>query len=128
MEVPIIRIGNSKGIRLSKTMIERYQFKDKAEIIMREGDLLLRPVHSTRAGWENKFRQMHRQGEDRPLMGELFEEDELFEENVLSDEDKSCAEDAAADENNRFMDDILSDEDILSDDDDLPGKSDLPDQ
>lgn len=85
MEVPIIRIGNSKGIRLSKTMIERYQLKDKVEIVMREGDLLLRPVHSARKDWEHQFIKMHRQGEDRLLMGDLFEEDDLGDEEYPGD-------------------------------------------
>jgi antitoxin MazE len=75
MEVPIIRIGNSKGIRLSKTVMERYQFKDKAEMILRQGELVLRPVHSIRHDWDEQFRQMHNEGEDHLLMGDLFEED-----------------------------------------------------
>ena len=33
MEIAIIQIGNSKGIRLSKTLLEKYNIKDKIEII-----------------------------------------------------------------------------------------------
>ncbi|MFN5384981.1 MAG: AbrB/MazE/SpoVT family DNA-binding domain-containing protein, partial [Bacteroidota bacterium] len=29
MEIPIIKIGNSKGIRLSKTILEKYNITDK---------------------------------------------------------------------------------------------------
>ena len=31
MEVSIIRIGNSKGLRLSKTILDKYQINDKIE-------------------------------------------------------------------------------------------------
>lgn len=33
MELPIINIGNSKGIRLSKTILEKYEIGDKIELI-----------------------------------------------------------------------------------------------
>lgn len=34
MEVSIIKIGNSKGFRLSKTILERYNITDKMELIL----------------------------------------------------------------------------------------------
>ncbi len=39
MEVPVINIGNSKGIRLSKTILKKYQITDKVELILRKGKL-----------------------------------------------------------------------------------------
>jgi antitoxin MazE len=33
MKVPIVPIGNSKGIRLSKTLIEKYDLRDSVELI-----------------------------------------------------------------------------------------------
>ena len=33
MEAAIIKIGNSKGLRLSKTILEKYNIKDKVEMI-----------------------------------------------------------------------------------------------
>jgi antitoxin MazE len=44
MEVPIINIGNSKGIIISKTILERYGFTDKIELVMEENHLELKPV------------------------------------------------------------------------------------
>ncbi|HUH73967.1 MAG TPA: hypothetical protein VLZ75_06115 [Chitinophagales bacterium] len=37
MEIPIIKIENSKGLRLSKTILEKYNIKDKVELILEEG-------------------------------------------------------------------------------------------
>jgi uncharacterized cysteine cluster protein YcgN (CxxCxxCC family) len=34
MDISVVKIGNSKGIRLSKSLIERYNIKDTVEVIM----------------------------------------------------------------------------------------------
>jgi len=36
MEIPVIKIGNSKGIPLSKALLEQYQIQDKVEIVLNE--------------------------------------------------------------------------------------------
>lgn len=79
METSIIKIGNSKGLRLSKTILEKYNIKDKVEIILEKGHIILRPVDSPRKGWDKAFRKMHQSGDDKPLMNDLFEE-ESFDE------------------------------------------------
>lgn len=79
MEIPIIQIGNSKGIRLAKTILERYQFADKVELIFKEGYLIIKPVSHPREGWETAFQEMHEHGDDELLMDDVFE-DELLEE------------------------------------------------
>jgi antitoxin MazE len=79
MEIPIIKIGNSKGIRLAKMILERYQFTDKVEVIFKKGYLILKPAHHPREGWEAAFEEMHRRGDDELLIDDVFE-DELLEE------------------------------------------------
>jgi antitoxin MazE len=79
MEVSVIQIGNSKGIRLSKTLLERYDIKDTVELILEKGHIILKPKAEPRKGWERAFRRMHELGEDQPLMDDVFE-DENFEE------------------------------------------------
>ncbi len=56
MEVSIIKIGNSKGFRLSKTLIDKYNIKDKVEIILKKGYIILRPIPTPRKGWETAFK------------------------------------------------------------------------
>lgn len=51
MEVSIIRIGNSKGIRIAKTILEQYDIQDKVELILEEGYLVLKPIPQPRTGW-----------------------------------------------------------------------------
>jgi len=79
MDISVIKVGNSRGIRLSKTLIERYNIKDTVEVIMEKGYLILKPKTETRKGWEDSFRKMHDNGDDKTLMSDVFE-DENFEE------------------------------------------------
>lgn len=79
MEIPIIKIGNSKGIILSKTLLERYKLGNKLEIVMKENHLELKAVKSVREGWDEKFQEMHQRGDDRPLIEHLSEDEEIEE-------------------------------------------------
>ena len=79
MEIPIIRIGNSRGIRLAKTILERYNITDKVELIFKEGFIIIRPSYHPREGWETAFKEMHERGDDELLIDDIFE-DEILEE------------------------------------------------
>jgi len=86
MKVPIIKIGNSKGILLSKTMLERYHFGEKVELIMQENHLELKPIDTPREGWEDKFRQMHEAGDDKLIIDDLFEDEDMFNDGDMFDD------------------------------------------
>jgi len=55
MDISIIPIGNSKGIRLSKTLLEKYNITDKVELILEKGYIILKPKSEPRNGWEKAF-------------------------------------------------------------------------
>ncbi len=79
MEISVIKIGNSKGLRLSKEILERYKIKDKVELIFEKGYIILKPKKQPRQGWEKAFKQMHENNDDKLLLADVFE-DETFEE------------------------------------------------
>ncbi len=79
MEVSIIKIGNSKGFRLTKTILERYNITDKIELILEKGQIILRPISEPHKGWDKAFQKMHENGDDQLLMNDVFE-DENFDE------------------------------------------------
>lgn len=79
MELSVITIGNSKGIRLSKTILEKYNIQDKIELILEKGFIVLIPKAEPRKNWEKAFKTMHENGEDQMLIDDIFE-DENFEE------------------------------------------------
>ena len=66
MDISLISIGNSKGIRLSKTILEKSQ-------------IIIKPVAEPRKGWDLKFKKMHDNGDDKLFIGDVFK-DEDFEE------------------------------------------------
>lgn len=79
MELSIINIGNSKGVRLSKTILEKYSISDKIELILEKDYIILKPKTEPRKGWDKAFKKMHENGDDQLLMDDVFE-DESFEE------------------------------------------------
>jgi len=78
MEISVINIGNSKGIRLPKTILEQYNICDTLELILEKGRIILKPKTIPRKGWEKSFKQMNANGDDRLIIDDVFD-DEGFE-------------------------------------------------
>lgn len=55
MEISLINIGNSKGIRLPKTILKKFNILDKIEMTLEEGYIILKPKLSPRKNWEKAF-------------------------------------------------------------------------
>jgi antitoxin MazE len=81
MDISVIPIGNSKGIRLSKTLLEKYNITDKVELILEKGYIILKPKSQPRQGWENDFKKMHANGDDQLLFDDIFQDENLEEWN-----------------------------------------------
>ena len=79
METSIIKIGNSKGLRLSKTILEKYNIKEKVELILEKGQIILRPIKKPRKNWEEEFKKMRLNNDDRLLMNDVFDDENLVE-------------------------------------------------
>lgn len=77
MRVPIVPIGNSKGIRFSKTLIEKYDLKDAVDIILDEEFIIIKPVINIRTDWEKAFKEMHENGDDKLIIEDIFEDDNI---------------------------------------------------
>ncbi len=79
MIISVIPIGNSKGIRLPKAILDQLQISDKLELEIEDQHIVLTPVSdSPRRGWRDAFREMHTKGEDSILLPE-DDEPEAFE-------------------------------------------------
>jgi antitoxin MazE len=78
MKASIIKIGNSKGLRLNKSILERYNIKDTVELILEKGRIILKPLDQPRKGWGNAFSKMHANQDDNLLIDDVFG-DESFE-------------------------------------------------
>lgn len=63
----IVRIGNSRGIRVPKALLEQAQLPDEVELHAEPGRLVVRAARRPRAGWAEAAGQMHERGDDRLL-------------------------------------------------------------
>lgn len=79
MEISVINIGNSKGIRLSKMIIEKYKIKDKIDIILEEDSIILKPKSHPRMNWEESFIEMNKHGDDQLLIDDIFTDENIEE-------------------------------------------------
>ncbi len=71
MRARVIKIGNSKGLRIPKPILEQTGIMDDVEIEVEKNQIIIRPVKDVRDGWENAFKLMRKKGDD-----ELIIEDE----------------------------------------------------
>ena len=55
MRIDIVPIGNSKGIRLSKTILEQCGFQETVEAEVVDHQLVIKASHRVRQGWDKAF-------------------------------------------------------------------------
>lgn len=67
MKARIVRIGNSRGIRIPKPLIEQTGLRDDVEIVVQGNALVISPLGRPRAGWGEAFRAMATHGDDQLL-------------------------------------------------------------
>jgi antitoxin MazE len=58
MLTKIVPIGNSRGIRIPKAMLEHCGFGEEVDLQAKNGALVLRAVKAPRAGWADAFGRM----------------------------------------------------------------------
>ena len=68
----LVRIGNSRGIRIPKIIVEQAGLKETVELEVRKGVLLVRSAGLPREGWEEQFRTMAGRGDDGPVWAEAL--------------------------------------------------------
>ena len=64
MKTHIVRIGNSRGLRLPKTVLTQCGLEDAVEIEVEDNRLVVRPARGARAGWNEAFATMAKRGDD----------------------------------------------------------------
>lgn len=67
MRTRLIRIGNSRGVRLPKPLIEEAGLTDEVELRVRDGAIVIRPVAVPRIGWREAAARLHQRDEDHLL-------------------------------------------------------------
>jgi antitoxin MazE len=55
MRASLVRIGNSKGLRIPKPVLEQCGFGSEVELRVEPGRLIVLPATASRTGWEEAF-------------------------------------------------------------------------
>ena len=66
----VVRIGNSRGIRIPKVWLDQLNLGDEVELAVRQDSLVVRRAHAPREGWARAFQAMA-QASDDTLIYEL---------------------------------------------------------
>ena len=79
MKTRLVRIGNSRGVRLPKAIIAQAGLTEEVELGVRDGAVVIARTSSARSGWAEATRQMRQRDEDLlldPPVPTLFDEKE----------------------------------------------------
>ena len=77
MESTMIKIGKSMGVKLSQTILEKYNIHEKVEIEFKKNYIVINPVKNPRQGWVEAFKQMHENNDDNLIVQDVFPEEEF---------------------------------------------------
>ena len=79
MQSTLVKIGNSKGVRIPASLLKEYDFGDEVILELQEEGILVRPTRKPRKGWSAAFKKMRARKDDALLMDDVFK-DEKFED------------------------------------------------
>ena len=60
----IIKIGNSRGIRIPKTLLKQTGLKEEVELEVQGSVIVIKPKNNIRENWSKSFRLMAKNGDD----------------------------------------------------------------
>ncbi|HEU4990763.1 MAG TPA: hypothetical protein VFT41_13340 [Gemmatimonadaceae bacterium] len=58
MRAKLVRIGNSRGIRIAKAMLEEAGLTDEVDIQVRGGAVVITAAHRVREGWAEAIERL----------------------------------------------------------------------
>jgi antitoxin MazE len=64
VKTKVVRIGNSRGIRIPKVILDQCHINDEVVLEIREGCLVIKSPHKARGGWDLAFQKMHESKDD----------------------------------------------------------------
>ena len=75
MKISLVKIGNSQGIRIPKTLIEQCGFGDEIELEVKGDALVLRSARPSRQGWDEAFAKLTKADEAEPPLPDYMSEE-----------------------------------------------------
>jgi antitoxin MazE len=72
----LVPIGNSRGIRIPKAVLEQCEMTDAVELAVKGRQIIVSPVRNQpRKGWREAAARMSAAGDDDLLIPDVFEDD-----------------------------------------------------
>jgi antitoxin MazE len=68
MRSNLIKIGNSKGVRITSNIIKECELGNEIEVMVVDKKLIIEAVKEPRADWNKTFEKMHINKEDNLLI------------------------------------------------------------
>ncbi len=76
MKARIVPIGNSKGVRIPRALLDLCHIQQAVDLIVKGETIIIRPTkRQPRAGWEAAFKEMHARGDDQLLINDNIDLD-----------------------------------------------------
>ena len=77
MIAKIIRIGNSRGIRIPGHVLKQLNIKEQVEMIIndKKQELVLKPLREPRKGWDESFSKMRTRSDDELIIDDTLDLD-----------------------------------------------------
>ena len=72
MKASIIRIGNSRGIRIPKSLLEQTGLDGQVDVRCEGNTIVIEPLQHPREGWSAAFREMAANGDDKLLDADVL--------------------------------------------------------
>ncbi len=75
----IVRIGNSRGFRVPKVLLDQADLPEEVELRAEPGRLVVTAAQPPRAGWTDAAKQMRASGDDQlldPTQSNTFDDQE----------------------------------------------------
>lgn len=64
MKTRLVRIGNSRGVRIPKPLLEEAGLPEEVELRARRGSIVILPGAGSRSGWAEAAQRLRARGED----------------------------------------------------------------
>ncbi len=64
MKTKVVKIGNSRGIRIPKSIIEESGLKSEVELEVINGQIIIKSLFQNRDSWDSAFKKMAKNRDD----------------------------------------------------------------
>jgi antitoxin MazE len=82
MITKVIKIGNSRGIRIPKSIIEQSGIKNEVELKVKDDKIIIKSLSEKRKDWDLVFKKMSKNKDDI-----LLDENSLLQQSSWDDEE-----------------------------------------